>query len=161
MSDRLLRWTLLEQCIPMLRAYARRLVRHEESAGEVLQEASLRILVSESPLDPERFSSWSRGVVRNVALREFRRKRMREAELDEHLQQVQIADSTDLERTAATWQTLARATSGLPLDDHLLLFRRYILEETPTELADGCERSAAALRMQLMRLRATLRQGVA
>ena len=76
------RWLLLESCIPMLRAYVRRLVRNDEVAKEIVQEVSLSILSSPSPDETGRFSAWSRGVARHVVSREARRRRRYHAELE-------------------------------------------------------------------------------
>ena len=63
-----LRWELLQNCLPMLRGYVRRLARDRNEAADLLQETCLRVLVSESaPDDALRFPSWCRGVARHVA----------------------------------------------------------------------------------------------
>lgn len=151
------RWLLLEACIPMLRSYVRRLVKNNEAANEVLQEVSLSILSSAAPDETGRFSAWSRGVARHVISREGRRWRRQQAELEHDPATFEVVDGTDLERNATLSQTLARAAGELDRDALALLVRRYVLEETPTELASAFARSPAALRMQLMRLRSRFR----
>lgn len=152
------RWLLLESCIPMLRAYVRRLVKNDEAANEVLQEVSVSILSSTSPDETGRFSAWSRGVARHVISREGRRRRREQAELEHDPDALETADATDLEHHATLSQTLSRAADKLDREALLLLVRRYVLEETPTELASAFARSPAALRMQLMRLRSLFRE---
>jgi RNA polymerase sigma factor (sigma-70 family) len=156
-ADHARRWLLLESCIPMLRSYVRRLVKNDETANEVLQEVSLRILSSRAPDETGRFSAWSRGVARHVVSREVRQKRRREAELDCDPEELEAADGTDLEHRATLAQTLSRAAGKLDREALVLLVRRYVLEETPAELASAFARSPAALRMQLMRLRSVFR----
>lgn len=143
----------------MLRGYVRRLVRNEETADEVLQEISVRILSSPSPDEAGRFSSWSRGVARHVVSHELRRRRRRDAELQHDLEALETLDARDLEYSATLAQTLSRAAGKLDSNALLLLIRRYVLEETPAELASELARTPAALRMQLMRLRSLVREG--
>jgi RNA polymerase sigma factor (sigma-70 family) len=151
------RWLLLESCIPMLRAYVRRLVKNDEVASEILQEVSVSILSSAAPDETGRFSAWSRGVARHVISREGRRRRRQQAELECDPESLEAHDGTDLEHSATLSQTLSRAVDKLDRDALVLLIRRYVLEETPTELATSLARSPAALRMRLMRLRTLFR----
>jgi RNA polymerase sigma factor (sigma-70 family) len=151
---------LLVDCMPMLRAYVRRLVKDREAANDVLQEASLRILVLADAPDGDhgRFHAWSRGVARLVALRELRGHRRRGEEL-------RLGDSQpepkhpmpDPERHTDVCRKLAMATVDLDGGALELLARRYLLEETPKELAAELDESPAAMRMRLMRLRSRLR----
>ena len=154
------RWLLLERCLPMLRSYVRRLVKNDETANEILQELSVSILSSPSPEETGRFSAWSRGVARHVVSREVRRRRRQHAELEHDLETFETLDATDIEHNATLTQTLSRASVKLDGDALSLLVRRYVLEETPTELASALARTPAALRMQLMRLRSLFRDGV-
>jgi RNA polymerase sigma factor (sigma-70 family) len=158
-ADEARRWLLLESCMPMLRSYVRRLVKNDESASDILQEVSLSILSSRAPDETGRFSAWSRGVARHVVSREVRRRRRREARLECDPELLEATDSTDLEHSATLTQTLTRAARKLDREALVLLVRRYVLEETPTELASAFARSPAALRMQLMRLRSVFRAG--
>lgn len=154
------RWLLLERCLPMLRSYVRRLVKNDETANEILQEMSVSILSSPSPDDTGRFSAWSRGVARHVVSREVRRRRRQHAELEHDLDAFETLDAMDLEHNATLTQTLTRGADKLDGNALSLLVRRYVLEETPTELASALARTPAALRMQLMRLRSLFRDGV-
>jgi hypothetical protein len=67
-------------------------------------------------------------------------------------------DTIDLEHRATLTQTLSRAADKLDREALVLLVRRYVLEETPAELATAFARTPAALRMQLMRLRSLFRE---
>jgi len=153
------RWLLLEKCLPMLRSYVRRLVKNDEAASEILQEVSVSILSSPSPDETGRFSAWSRGVARHVVSREVRRKRRQHAELEHDVETFETLDAMDVEHNATLAQTLSRAALKLNRDALQLLVRRYVLEETPTELATAFARSPAALRMQLMRIRSLFKEG--
>jgi RNA polymerase sigma factor (sigma-70 family) len=153
------RWLLLERCLPMLRSYVRRLVKNDESANEILQDVSVSILSSPAPDETGRFSAWSRGVARHVISREIRRMRRHQAELEHDLEAFETLDAVDLEHEATLTQTLSRAAVKLDRNALQLLVRRYVLEETPTELASAFARTPAAVRMQLMRLRSLFRDG--
>jgi RNA polymerase sigma factor (sigma-70 family) len=153
------RWLLLERCLPMLRNYVRRLVKNDETASEILQEISVSILSSPSPDETGRFAAWSRGVARHVVSREVRRTRRYHAELAHDLDAVEALDAVDLEHNATLTQTLSRGAVRMDQSALQLLVRRYVLEETPTELASAFARTPAALRMQLMRLRSLFREG--
>jgi RNA polymerase sigma factor (sigma-70 family) len=152
------RWLLLERCLPMLRSYVRRLVKNEETANEIIQEISVSILSSPSPDETGRFAAWSRGVARHVVSRELRRRQRHRAELEHDLETFETLDTIDLEHKATLTQTLSRAAGKMDRNALLLLIRRYVLEETPTELALDFARTPAALRMQLMRLRSLFRE---
>jgi RNA polymerase sigma factor (sigma-70 family) len=152
-------WHLLVDCMPALRAHVRRLVGDQEAANEVLQEVSLQILLCDGPCDDaERFLAWSRGVARYVAAHHVRaRKRSgRQLSFDDELEETP-QPATDLEGHIDARNALARAVVGLEPDSVELLVRRYVLGETGEALAGERAQSAAAVRMRLMRLRATLR----
>lgn len=152
-------WDLLVSCIPMLRAHVRRLVSDPEAAAEILQEVSLRILVYDGPIDDvARFHAWCRGVARHVAAHHTRTRRRTSNEVlvEEELEDV-YDPGTDPETHIDARKTIARAAADLEPAALELLVRRYVLEETGEELADELAETPSAVRMRLMRLRATLR----
>jgi RNA polymerase sigma factor (sigma-70 family) len=155
------RWKLLEASLPMLRAYIARYVRSGETASDVLQEVSLQILLSSGPDDDERFAAWSRGVARYVILGQRRRNRLVATHLDGSADELDSDASPDPERQANFRRSLARVSGEVDRDSFDLLVRRYVLEETCSELAHDLVQSPAAVRMRLMRLRCQLRPGVA
>jgi len=158
-SDRERQWELLVGCMPALRAYVRRLVGDRDAANEVFQEASLQILMSDGPVDDGgRFLAWCRGVARYVAADHARARRRIDQELsfDDELQDMP-QPFTDPETHVDARKTLARAAVDFEPDVVELLVRRYVLGETGEELAGERAQSSAAVRMRLMRLRATLR----
>jgi hypothetical protein len=69
---------------------------------------------------------------------------------------MEALDAVDVEHNAALTKRFSHRAQAEPLQ---LLSRRYVLEETPAELATAFARSPAALRMQLMRLRTLLKEG--
>jgi RNA polymerase sigma factor (sigma-70 family) len=158
MMNRKAHWEMLISCMPLLRAYVRRLVGDSETAKELLQEVSLRILVGAGPSDPERFLAWSRGIARHVIAHDWRMRRRASARLPlEGEVMEQIADPfADPEGHVHARASLARAIVDIDDEGLELLVRRYVLEESGKELADEMEQTPAAVRMRLMRLRSTL-----
>ena len=149
------RWRLLVDVLPMLNRYVCRLVGNGDRANEILQEASVRMLTTEGPTDPDRYAAWGRGVVRHVIAHDFRMRRralseqpLRDRDMDE------IWDpSSDAEAHVDARVSIARIAGDLDSDGLTLLYRRYVLQETGRELADELAQSPAAIRMRLMRLR--------
>jgi RNA polymerase sigma factor (sigma-70 family) len=151
-------WELLVGCIPVLREYVRRLVGDRETANEVLQEVSLRILVGDGPRDTDRFLAWSRAIVRHVIAHDWRmRQRARtELSMDDEMAEEISDQPSDPEGPIDARKSLARVMADMDKGCLELLVRRYVFEETGKELADEMAESPAALRMRLMRIRSTL-----
>ena len=151
-------WSLLVDCLPMLHGYLRRLVGDRERANEVLQEVSLRMLITRGPDDPMRFSAWSRGIARHVVAHDWRMRRrtLEEQPLDGDLIEEISAPPTDPEGHLDARVWMSRVRDDIDDGGLELLFRRYVLEETGRELADELSQSPAAIRMRLMRLRSTV-----
>jgi RNA polymerase sigma factor (sigma-70 family) len=150
--------TLLVACLPVLRAYVRRIAHDRNTAAELLQEVSVRILAGEGPSDRERFLAWCCGIARHVLARSWRAGKRTRAELplaDDGVAEISAPDFEPESRIdARAW--LARAIVRIDRDGLDLLVRRYVFEETGSELSDDLAQSSAAVRMRLMRLRAVL-----
>lgn len=152
--------SLLVAYLPILRAYCRRIAGSHQRAEDLLQEVSVRILAGDGPTDPRDFLAWCFGIARHALSYEWRMQRRAraalplEGELMEELSSTQF--DPDNQADARAW--LARASRQIDGEEFDLLVRRYVLEETGKELADGLGQSSAALRMRLMRLRATLNE---
>src|SRR5262245_29136128 len=159
MSDSKSRWDLLVGNMPLLHAYVRRLVGNRETANEVLQEVSLRILSGDGPRDRERFLAWSRGIARHVIALDWRMRRRARAVVPLAGELVEeICDRVaDPESHIDARTSLARVVGEMDSAGLELLVRRYVFEETGKELADELSQSPAALRMRLMRLRSSAR----
>ena len=142
--------------------FVRRLVSSDEDAEEMVQELALVVLTHRAgPDDASDFAGWCRGVARNVAAhrrRTIARRLAREdyAEFGEP-DGISLAPD-DLERTAMTRQQLAGRLNGLDVAALNLLRDRFVLEETPTEMAERLNVSPASIRMRVSRLVATLRK---
>jgi RNA polymerase sigma factor (sigma-70 family) len=148
----------LVACLPVLRAYVRRISGDRQTAKELLQETSVRIMAGEGPRDPERFVAWCCGIARHALSRDWRKRKRARAELPLEgalVEQIR-APYQDPEGYLDARAWMARALRHVDGEALELLMRRYVLGESGSELADQMAQSAAGLRMRLMRLRSTL-----
>lgn len=153
-------WNRLIPYVPMLRSYARRVTRNEELAREVVQEACLRILRNESvPADTTRYEAWCRGVARNVWMAERRKSAPNPSEvpLDSGVHEPPDPLVNPEQRFYAN-ERFAGASAQIDGESVELLVRRYVLGERITDLAGERGQRPPTLRMQLLRLRSTLRK---
>jgi RNA polymerase sigma factor (sigma-70 family) len=158
-GERILRAERLEEHLPSLLSYVRRLVGDAEIARDVMQNVSVTILTAhEAPTNGPQFAAWCRGVARNVAAYERRvRRRSQSIVPEDELDQDRPDPETNPEESTNSRTMLRSLVRELGIDEFELLVRRYVLEEDSNELASELEQSPAALRMRLMRLRAILR----
>ncbi|HEY7374915.1 MAG TPA: hypothetical protein VIF57_22325 [Polyangia bacterium] len=142
----------------MLQGYVRPLVGSDEEASEILQEASVRLLATTGPADPERYGAWARGVVRHVIAHHGRARRRARAEqpFQEKLVGAFVEPPTDPEAHLDARAWIERLKGDLAREELELLYRRYVLQESGRELADDLASSPAAMRMRLMRLRSSV-----
>lgn len=149
---------LLVGSLPILSAYVRRIAGSRHNASEILQEVSVRILAGEGPEEPERFLAYCCGIARHVLAHHWRmRKRARaQLPLDGELLDEIGGPPSDPEGRVDARAWMLRVMGRVDSDGLALLVRRYVFEETGSELADQLAQSSAALRMRLMRLRAAL-----
>ena len=142
-----------------LRRFARRFASNEEEADDLVQDLAVVVLAHHSgPPDRQNFPGWCFGVARNVALHR-RRSRARARTRDEAGAREQPAHRSpeDLERAAIARQRLAVHLDGLDVSALRLLRDRFVLEETPAEMAERMNVSAASIRMRVARLVTALR----
>jgi RNA polymerase sigma factor (sigma-70 family) len=153
--DRASRGDLLLDCLPALRAYVRKIARDQQTAVELLQEVSVRILAGEGPDDRERFVAWCCGIARHVRAYDWRTRRRWRDELPLDLEAMERAcphlSDPESQLDARAW--LSRVIVVLDQDGFELLVRRHVFDESATELAEELAQTPAAIRMRLMRLR--------
>jgi RNA polymerase sigma factor (sigma-70 family) len=149
----------LIRCLPMLRAYVRRLASDSETANELLQNVSVTILTTPShPRDIVEFAAWSRGVARHVLASELRAMKRAQCVQPVGDELFNAPDAgPDPEYDTASRVNLERLAGEMNPTTFELLFRRYVLGESAKDLANHFAESPAALRMRLMRLRSTIR----
>jgi RNA polymerase sigma-70 factor, ECF subfamily len=150
------RWgTLLTAHSPMLKRYALRLAGNADDAEDLLQDAFITILCHRSgPADLEWSGAWCRGIVRNIAWR-ARRSRRRRGEVfvpDDGISEI-AEHHVDWENTLAERQLLANELSKAGDEALELLYRRYWLGESSTDIASALKQTPAGIRMKLKRVR--------
>jgi RNA polymerase sigma factor (sigma-70 family) len=152
------RVSLLVTCLPMLTAYVRRLAGNQQIAADLLQESIVRILATPEPCVAQDFLAWCCGVARHVMASDWRtRKRaLSQQPLEGDLVDEISSQDGDPDGRVDARAFLLRASHAIDEEGLRLLVRRYVLEETGSELAEDLGQSSAALRMRLMRLRTTL-----
>ena len=65
---------MLVACMPTLRAFVRRCIDDRDTASQILQEISLRVLAGNAPQDREDFVRWSRAIAQEVIGTKGRRR---------------------------------------------------------------------------------------
>jgi RNA polymerase sigma-70 factor (ECF subfamily) len=145
----------------MVGEFIRTLVPDPNDADDLLQEVSVIVLAkSNPPADPQQFPGWCRGVARNVVLHHWRdRKKTVTSPSAGFLEAVELAyqegdskeDEMDLRRRA-----LRECLKQLPETSRNLLELRYVRRAPSDEVARALGRSAAGVRMALMRVRQAL-----
>jgi DNA-directed RNA polymerase specialized sigma24 family protein len=149
---------LLVGAMPALFAYVRRRVGDLEMAEEIVQEVSLRALAGTAPEDPKSFLLWSCGIARHVIYGEWRRlRRIRSEQPSDDLVIGGVHDPRPQpDRVLDARASLARAICD-DEETFALLLRRYVDRESSKALAAELGLTTAALRMRLMRIRASSR----
>ncbi len=136
-----------------------------DSIDDVAQEVFIEVYRSIKKFDPERsFVDWLRGVTRNVVLRHSERKsrdiRLRKDVLSNYLREREsVVVEEEVASAAAERGPLEGLKSCLErLPDHLrtLVLLRYSEGKTSDAIAQDLKRSAAGVRMALMRTREAL-----
>jgi RNA polymerase sigma-70 factor (ECF subfamily) len=142
---------------------ARRLTGDDEDARDLVQEVELRIFLHPTgPRDEDSFRAWCQGILRN-RVSQFRRSAARHHR-SQHVGLDKLEDRSDGRFEGLYDGVEARRFfdqfSGLEERELEILVRRFVLEETSTEIASELESSPAAIRMKLKRLLQRLRAGL-
>ncbi|GEM_PF-3438935 len=156
-SERVRLWSRFLEQLPTLRGQIRRNVSNAHEAADLLQEVCLCVWCHQSgPADPERTCSWFLGIVRYV-LMDYCRKRKRQRHIVPMVlptdSRCAASSAEDPERIATTRQELGRLLAHVSPHMHDIILRRYLLEESSSEIAVSEGTSATAVRMKLKRAR--------
>lgn len=150
---------LLVRHRPALRRFVRCLVSSEDEVDEIVQDVAVAVFTHRSgPVNKQNFRRWCCGLARHIAAHRRRsaaRSRLRFVE-DSMLGEA-AASLEDPERAAIVRQSLSARLGALNAPKFRLLFDRYVLEESSSELAARMNVSAAAVRMKVSRVLAALR----
>ncbi len=144
-----------------LRAYVARYVVRAEDVFDIVQDAFLDALEHLDRFDPDcGFGPWIRAICRNRMLNHFRANRTARgaaaALVDRALEETHGPMDDDLEAAGRKLKALQRCVDRLDPAQRELIDLRYRREIPLADLARRMGRSAAALAMALMRIRAAL-----
>jgi RNA polymerase sigma-70 factor (ECF subfamily) len=155
------RWALFLESRERFTRLAFHLLGNDEDAQDLVQEVGLRVLRHPTgPRDEACFQAWCKALVRNGAADHRRLAGRRPLELvglgidDFDARVTPVDPMLAVERRTKLQKHLHE------LDDssYQVLFRRYVLGQTATEIANDLKRSPAGVRMKLKRLRSRLRR---
>jgi RNA polymerase sigma-70 factor (ECF subfamily) len=146
-----------------LRAYVACYVPRPEDVFDIVQDAFIDALEHLDRFDPSReFGPWLRAICRNRMLNHFRSCRAGRsaaaAIVDQALLESRGPMEDDLEAAGRRLQALQRCVSRLEPSQRELIDLRYRREVPLEDLSRRLGRSAAALAMALLRLRAALQK---
>jgi RNA polymerase sigma-70 factor (ECF subfamily) len=145
-----------------LRAFAARYVASSDDVYDIVQDVFVDAFRHLDKFDIERdMGKWLRGICKNRVLNHIRKQTRRnvgitalaEALEQRLLQDPRVGHDQSLERLEA----IRGCIKTLGPKPRALVMKRYYMEMAVSDMAAEAGRSAAALSVQLMRIRATLR----
>jgi RNA polymerase sigma-70 factor (ECF subfamily) len=140
---------------------ARRLLGDPSDAEDLLQDVMVRILRHPTgPRDDECFRSWCYGLLRNAAA-DFRRtaaRRCRSGHVGLDMLELDGTRTFNDFEVGLEARRVVEDGEALSALDREILLRRYVLEQTSSEIATELGSSPPAVRMKLKRLLARLRR---
>ncbi len=146
-------WIMFLENQAELTRYVKRLMPDLQDTVDVVQEVGVRLLAqADAPADGERFDAWCRSVARHIVFHEIRATQRRR-KLDTMPSRI---DAWEPQLQAVIRVGMRRELEGVDPESREVLLRRYVLEQTSSEIAEQMRLSAPAVRMRLMRLRGTL-----
>jgi RNA polymerase sigma factor (sigma-70 family) len=136
-----------------LLAYVKRIAPIGCEGADILQEVGLRLLCrTDIDADRDHVTAWCKSVARHIVLHELRAARYERAKLSA-LDAASSPDAWESQTRAALRSTAARELERMDFASRDLVLRRYVLEQTSSEIARDIDLSAPAVRMRLMRIR--------
>jgi RNA polymerase sigma-70 factor (ECF subfamily) len=155
------RWELFVASRERLTRLAFHLMGNAEDAQDLLQDVGLRVLRHPTgPRDEACFQAWCKGLLRNGAADHRRSAGRRPIEfvglgIDDYCARLTPVDPMlAFEQRARLVKHLGELTPR----SRQVLVRRYVLEQTATEIASDTNSSPAGVRMKLKRLRSRLKR---
>ncbi len=163
-GDRKAMERLVEHYEEPIRLYAARLVSGHAAAKDVAQESFLTALKNLNKFDPTRdFGLWVRGIVRNMARREWQRLSRNKAKMEDLTSHIELLaeearheDEAQAEHIAA----LKHCIGKLPEKSSRLLQLIYELGCSHAEVAKQVHSSLSAVKQAISRVRHKLRECV-
>ncbi|QDU92480.1 RNA polymerase sigma factor [Lignipirellula cremea] len=148
----------------MLLSFIHALVRDRNDAEDLFQEVGVLVLKkgAEAPQDSHRFAGWCRGIARNLVLHHWRSKQRNKLVANERLLHVleRAYEEASLEDGLPQQRSVALPDCLNELADHSrhVIQMRYFQGLTSEQIGQQLDRSAAAVRKLLSRIRAQLEQ---
>ena len=141
-----------------LHAVAHRILRDRDLAGDVTQQALLKIWQELPRLrDAERFAGWSYRVLVNTCRDEMRRRRRPSADLDLLENDAWIPDASI---SVADRDQLDRAFRTLSVDHRSVVILHYYLEYSLAEIASIVDIPVGTVRSRLHYARRVMRSAI-
>lgn len=147
----------------MLLSYIHALVRDANDAEDIFQEVGVRVMNKEEvPQNSREFAAWCRGIARNLVMHHWRSKQRSKVVANDRLldalelafQEAEPAAELSKQRSIA----LADCLRLLPDHSRDVINMRYFEGLTSVEIGERLERSSAAVRKMLSRVRAQLEE---
>lgn len=146
---------LVEDCLPALRAYARKLCKDPHIADDCVQDACIRALSAFASYDPARaFRPWIFRILRNEWLQRLRRDRRLVATPDETIHTLLIDERTP--EAAADGAGVLAAIARLPADMADAISLVLGLGFSYEEAAEACNCAPGTMKSRVSRARALL-----
>jgi RNA polymerase sigma-70 factor, ECF subfamily len=137
---------------------ARRVLVDRYDAEDAAQEAMIRAYrARQQCADPGAPDAWVRSIARREAYRLHARRPAWEPDAD-LLDREATGDSTEMVHDRLVAQGALRGTSAT---DRSLLMRRYVLDQTSSQIAEALELPAATVRVRLHRASKRIRERAA
>ena len=154
---------LLGISYPRLLRSARRLVRSDESAKDVVQEALLKISQNLAGLrNPDAYDAWSKQILKRCCIAHFRREaRFREVNADVEGVPSDAASSDPSAAEASRRADLIEAVASLGSGSREVVRMHYFFGFSVKEIAAAVHASVGAVKVRLYRARIELRAALA
>ena len=145
----------------MLLSYIHALVRDVNDAEDLFQEVGVQILAkTDAPVQRDAFAAWCRGIAKNKILHYWRSQRRSRVMIDSRLlDALELAYvESDAQPGDAVAQSRALGECLRELASHAreVLEMRYFHGRKSAEIADVLDRTPAAVRQMLVRIRGRL-----
>jgi RNA polymerase sigma factor (sigma-70 family) len=154
---------LLGISYPRLLRSARRLVRSDESAKDVVQEALLKISQNLGGLrNPNAYDAWSKQILKRCCIAHFRREaRLREVSTEVDDLPIDAAAADPGAAEAGRRADLIEAVASLGKGSREVVRMHYFFGFSVKEIAAAVQASVGAVKVRLYRARIELRAALA
>lgn len=136
-------------------------LRNEQDAEDVIQEAFLRLWRFPGRIEPDKVPAWLRRVVHNLCIDQTRRRKSRARHLgrpDEHaLERLQAEPAGEPVELAVPQQELLEALGTLSPETRSILVMHYFQGLKLTEIAEMLEMNPSSVKVRVHRARRALR----